>query len=158
ALLLACVLLSARSVCAQGMAAPHRSPRPQPAPKTALQPPPVRFQDIASAAGLNGRHVSGGGSEKKYILETTGSGVALIDYDNDGWPDIFTVNGASFEGFAKGQEPTNHLYHNNRDGTFTDVTRSANLTRTGWGQGVCVGDFDNDGFDDIFLTYYGQNV
>ena len=102
--------------------------------------------------------MTGRPSEKKYIIETTGSGVALIDYDNDGWLDIFLVNGTTLEGFPKGQEPINHLYRNNKNGTFTDVTEKANLARSGWGQGACVGDFDNDGFDDLFVTYWGQNA
>src|SRR4030095_10530606 len=78
--------------------------------------------------------------------------------DNDGWLDIFLVNGTTLEGFPKAQEPTNHLYRNNRNGTFTDVTAKANLARSGWGQGVCAGDFDNDGNLDLFVTYYGHNV
>ncbi len=92
------------------------------------------------------------------IIETTGTGVAIFDYDNDGWPDIFIVNGTKLEGLPSAMAPTSHLYHNNHDGTFTDVTRKAGLTHTGWGQGVCVGDYDNDGFADLFVTYYGKNV
>ncbi len=100
--------------------------------------------------------INGGALTKKYAFESTGSGVALIDYDRDGYPDIFLVNGSRLEAFAPGSEPTNHLFHNNRDGTFTDVTTRAGVGSGGWGQGVCVGDFDNDGFDDLFVTYYGR--
>jgi enediyne biosynthesis protein E4 len=116
------------------------------------------FSDVATQAGLSARNYFGGETQKKYILETTGCGVAFFDYDNDGWLDIFVVNGSRLEGFPEGKEPTNHLYHNNRDGTFSDVTERAGLLRHGWGQGVCVGDYDNDGFEDLFVTYWGQNV
>ena len=116
------------------------------------------LQDVAREAHLDFLQVCGGDTSKKYILETTGSGVAFIDYDNDGWLDIFLVNGSSFELSASQDQPTNKLFHNNRDGTFTDVTTKAGLTRSGWGQGVCVGDYDNDGFDDIFVTYWGEDV
>jgi enediyne biosynthesis protein E4 len=115
------------------------------------------FQDIAAKAGLTMRNVFGGTDTKKYIIETTGTGVAIFDYDNDGWPDIFIVNGTTLEGFPKGKAPTNHLYHNNHDGTFTDVTTKTGLEATGWGQGVCVGDYDNDGWEDLYVTYYGKN-
>ena len=84
--------------------------------------------------------------------------VAFIDYDNDGNLDIFAVNGSRLEGFPKGQEPTNHLYHNEGHGIFKDVTRESGLARSGWGQGVCAGDFDNDGFTDLFVTYWGHDV
>lgn len=114
--------------------------------------------DIGAAAGLKDRCESGGDRVKKWIIETTGSGVAFFDYDHDGWLDIFLVNATSLDAFPAGQEPTNHLYKNNRDGTFTDVTAKAGLVRSGWGQGVCVGDFNNDGFDDLFVTYWGENV
>src|SRR5204863_447975 len=90
--------------------------------------------------------------------ETTGCGVAFYDYDNDGWLDIFLVNGTRLEGFPKGQEPTSHLFKNNRDGTFTDVTLKAGIAHSGWGQGVCIGDYDNDGFEDLFASYFGKNV
>ena len=120
---------------------------------------PVRFTDVAGKAGIGIRLTNGGTETKKYIFESTGSGVALIDYDRDGYPDIFLVNGNRTGAFAPGSEPTNHLFHNNRDGTFTDVTTGAGLASFGWGQGACVGDFDNDGFDDLYVTYYGrQNI
>jgi len=120
--------------------------------------PLAYFTDVAKEAGLTMMNVFGGVNTKKYIIETTGTGVAIFDYDNDGWPDIFIVNGTTLEGFPAGKAPTNHLYHNNHDGTFTDVTEKAGLARTGWGQGVCVGDYDNDGWEDLYVTYYGKNV
>jgi hypothetical protein len=118
---------------------------------------PANFVDIAEKAGLTAVNVFGGAAAKKYIIETTGTGVAIFDYDNDGWPDIFVVNGTTLEGFPADQAPTNHLYHNDHDGTFTDVTAKAGLVATGWGQGVCVGDYDNDGWEDLYVTYYGKN-
>jgi len=118
---------------------------------------PVRFEDIAARAGLTTPTVYGGATENRYILETTGCGAAFFDYDNDGWLDIFLVNGTTLDP-GKGPQPTNRLLRNNRDGTFTDVTRRAGLVRSGWGQGVCIGDYDNDGYDDLFVTYWGQNV
>ena len=117
----------------------------------------ANFVDIAEKAGLAAVNVFGGVDTKKYIIETTGTGVAIFDYDNDGWPDIFVVNGTTLEGFPSDQAPTNHLYHNNHDGTFTDATAKAGLISTGWGQGVCVGDYDNDGWADLYVTYYGKN-
>jgi len=116
------------------------------------------FIDVARAAGLNAQTIYGGEHKNKYLLETTGCGVAFYDYDNDGWLDIFVVNGWRLEGFPAGQEPTSHLFKNNRDGTFTDVTAKAGLIHHGWGQAVCVGDYDNDGFDDLFVSYFGKNV
>ena len=121
-------------------------------------PPKINFVDIAMRAGLTAKTVAGDEKRKKYIIETTGSGVAFIDYDNDGWPDVFLVNGSTLAGFPKGQEPTSHLYHNNGDGTFTDVTKKAGVALTGWGQGVCAGDYDNDGWVDLFITFWGHNV
>jgi hypothetical protein len=115
------------------------------------------FEDSAAKAGLTMLNVFGGVDTKKYIIETTGTGVAIFDYDNDGWPDIFIVNGTTLEGFPSGKAPTNHLYRNNHDGTFTDVTTKTGLEATGWGQGVCVGDYDNDGWEDLYVTYYGKN-
>ena len=115
------------------------------------------FVDFGQKAGLTARNVFGGVDSKKYIIETTGTGVAIFDYDNDGWPDIFLVNGKTLDGSPSGSAPTNHLYHNNHDGTFTDVTEKAGLAASGWGQGVCVGDYDNDGWEDLYVTYYGKN-
>jgi len=116
------------------------------------------YIDIASQAGLTAKTVVAGHESKDFLVSTTGGGIALFDYDNDGWLDIFVVNSWGLNGFPKDEEPTNHLYKNNRDGTFTDVTAKANLVRSGWGQGVCVGDYNDDGFLDFFVTYYGTNV
>ena len=120
--------------------------------------PSVTFINVARESGLNAKTIFGGEHKNKYLLETTGCGVAFYDYDNDGWLDIFVVNGTRLEGFPKGSEPTTHLFRNNRDGTFTDVTLKAGVAHSGWGQGVCVGDYDNDGWDDLFVTYFGKNV
>ena len=133
-----------------------------PYPATDAHPGPAWFVDVAQQAGLTVKNVNGGAETKRYILEATGSGVAIIDYDRDGWPDIFLVNGQALQpmdgaGKDSTAAPTSHLLHNNRDGTFTDVTASAGLTSVGWGQGACVGDYDNDGYDDIFVTGYGHN-
>ena len=117
----------------------------------------VRFEDVAAKAGLTEPTIYGGVTHNTYILETTGCGAAFIDYDNDGWVDVFLVNGTRLDS-GDAQQHSNRLLHNNRDGTFTDVTHKAGLTRFGWGQGVCVGDYDNDGYDDLFVTYWGQNV
>lgn len=118
----------------------------------------VSFANVARSAGLSHKTIYGDEHKNKYLLETTGCGVAWFDYDRDGWLDVFFVNGTRLNGFAKGQEPTARLYKNNRDGSFTDVTKAAGLARTGWGQAVCVGDYDNDGWDDLFLSYYGKNA
>jgi hypothetical protein len=117
-----------------------------------------RYVDVGKSAGLLSKTVLIGHESKDFLLSTTGGGIALFDYDNDGWLDIFVVNGWGLKEFPKGEEPTNHLYRNNRDGTFTDVTEKAGLVRHGWGQGVCVGDYDNDGNLDLFVTYFGANV
>jgi hypothetical protein len=118
----------------------------------------VSFLNVARESGLNAKTIFGGEHKNKYLLETTGCGVAFYDYDNDGWLDVFLVNGTRLEGFPAGQEPTSHLFRNNRDGTFTDVTLKAGVAHSGWGQGCCIGDYDNDGWDDVFVTYFGKNV
>src|SRR6185295_12424236 len=116
------------------------------------------FVDVAEEAGLRARTVIGGERTKQYILETTGGGVAIVDYDADGWPDIFLVNGSLLPDSAKPDKPSSRLYRNNRDGTFADVTERAGLGRSGWGQGVCAGDYDNDGHPDLLVTYYGRTA
>jgi hypothetical protein len=115
------------------------------------------FTNIARTAGLDGLTVYGGAASNKYLLETTGTGVAAIDYNKDGWLDLFFVNGSTLEGFPAGQAPVNQMYRNRGDGTFEDVTRQAGLAASGWGQGACAGDYDNDGYDDLFVSYWGQN-
>jgi enediyne biosynthesis protein E4 len=138
-------------------ASPNETPAP-PYPADNVHPGAAWFSDVAAHAGLRMENVNGGVGTKKYIIETTGSGVAILDYDNDGWPDIFLVNGTTLDAAnQREQNPTSHLFHNNHDGTFTDVTHAAGLDFTGWGQGACVGDYDNDGFDDLYVTYYGKN-
>ena len=114
-----------------------------------------RFTDIAHDAGLLLPVISGGVDRKEYIIEAIGCGCAFFDYDNDGWIDIFLLSGTRLEGAP--QNTTNRLYKNNRDGTFTDVTDRAGLRDVGWAYGVCVGDYNNDGFEDLFCTYFGQN-
>lgn len=128
-----------------------------PYPTSAEHPAPAWFVDVAAQSGLVVRNVNGSETNKQYIVESTGSGVAILDYDNDGWPDIFLVNGTSLSGKPGAAAPTGHLFHNNHDGTFTDVTRGSGLEETFWGQGACVGDYDNDGAPDLFVTAYGRN-
>jgi hypothetical protein len=132
-------------------------PKGMPSPVTGT-PLGVLFTDVAKEAGLHVKTIFGGEHRNKYLLETTGCGAAFFDYDQDDWVDIFLVNGWRFEGFPKGQEPVCHLFKNNRDGTFTDVTLKAGLARSGWGQACCVGDYNNDGWNDLFVSYYGQNA
>jgi hypothetical protein len=119
---------------------------------------PVVFLDITHAAGLDKFHHRSGGPEKRTILETPGSGVALLDYDNDGWLDIYLVNGSTFPAL-KGKQSAPHamLLHNNHDGTFTDVTEKAGVTNERWGFGAAVGDYDNDGWPDIYVSNFGKN-
>lgn len=124
---------------------------------TAAEPLAVEFVNIAREAGLRTKTIFGGETRNRFLLETTGCGAAFFDYDNDGWLDIFLVNGSRFEtAWSAGEAPVSRLYKNNRDGTFTDVTLAAGVGRHGWGQGCCTGDFDNDGFDDLFVTYWGE--
>jgi|KBSMisStandDraft_5_1062788.scaffolds.fasta_scaffold63841_2 hypothetical protein len=137
---------------------PSLAAQPQQEPIEAPSNKIAYFVDQAAKAGLTAKITFGGVDTKKYIIETTGTGVAIFDYDNDGWPDIFVVNGTTLDPLPGASTPSNHLYHNNHDGTFTDVTQKAGLMHTGWGQGVCVGDYDNDGHEDLLVTYYGKNV
>ena len=119
---------------------------------------PIVFQDVAEKAGLTRwRHVMGP-EQKKFILETVGSGVALLDYDNDGWLDIYFVNGSTYDAMSgKTELPHAALFHNNHDGTFTDVAKQAGVTNDRWGFGVAVGDYDNDGWPDIYVSNFGKN-
>ena len=128
-------------------------------------PWPVSLVDVADRAGLREPSVYGGVDRKRFIIETNGAGVALLDYDNDGWLDALVLSGTKLqEGsratqtFAEGKAPLSRLYRNNHDGTFSDATSRAGLNASGWASGVCAGDYDNDGWLDLFLTYYGQNV
>lgn len=139
-----------------GQGVSSRGVRAQPRGKPSGKPFLARLSDVAAKAGLTHPIVYGGVDSKSYIIEVVGCGIAFIDYDNDGWLDIFVLNGTHLEGDPPGA--TNRLYKNNRDGTFTDVTAKAGLTRAGWASAVTVADYDNDGFEDIFITYYGHNV
>src|SRR5258708_3690245 len=138
----------------QGVAT--RGAKPTPRGKPSGIPFLAHFTDVAQSAGLREPTIFGGVNRKDYIVETMGCGCAFFDYDNDGWMDIFVLCGTRFAENPAGA--TNRLYRNNRDGTFSDVTAKAGLLRTGWASGVCVGDYDNDGFEDLFITYWGDNV
>jgi len=154
-----CVLLLAlTSLSLHAAAQPIRSTSTTGESRNEANDFPVTFVDVAERAGLSEPTIYGGVERKRFIIETNGCGVAFVDYDNDNWTDILLLNGTRLEGFPKGKEPTNKLYRNNRDGTFTDVTAKAGLKRTGWASGVSVGDYDNDGNEDFFITYWGQNV
>jgi hypothetical protein len=137
-----------------GMAS--RGVKPQPRGKPSGLPFHAHFTDVAAAAGLRAPVIYGPEDRMDYIIESMGCGVAFIDYDNDGWLDIFLPSGTRREGPVPGA--TNRLYKNNRDGTFTDVTEKAGLVRQGWAFGVTVGDYNNDGFDDLFITAWPQNM
>jgi enediyne biosynthesis protein E4 len=129
------------------------------AAKKAQPSSPVVFVDVAREAGLTTPNVWGGTEHKTSIIEAKGSGLAFFDYDNDGWLDIYLTNGTRLNTeWPAGKAPTSHLYKNNRDGTFTDVTEKSGLARTGWQTGVCVGDYDNDGWDDLFCCFWGHNI
>jgi hypothetical protein len=126
---------------------------------------PVQLVDVAAQAGLTQPSVYGGIDRKRFIIETNGAGVALIDYDRDGWLDVLVLSGTRLADgarrdaeFTAPQAPTNRLYRNRRDGTFADVTDAAGLRRTGWASSVCAGDYDADGWLDLYVTYFGRNV
>jgi hypothetical protein len=137
----------------QGIASRGVKPQARPAPSG--RPFNAHFVDIARDAGLVAPVIYGNAVSNNYILEATGCGCAFIDYDNDGWMDVFLLSGTRLEGAPPGA--TNRLYKNNRNGTFTDVTEKSGLHAVGWASAVCVGDYNNDGFEDLFLTYFGQN-
>ena len=144
---------AAARLCAQGIST--RNVAPMPRGKPSGLPFAARFTDVASAAGLKQPIVYGGIDRKSFIIETVGCGAAFLDYDNDGWLDIFLLAGTTLDGSRRG---SNRLYRNNRDGTFTDVSAKSGLARTGWASAVTVGDYNNDGFEDLFITCWGQNI
>jgi hypothetical protein len=148
------ILAFSLSAAGQGMASRGVKPAARPAPSG--RPWNSRLTNIARQAGLTKPIIYGTESPAVYITETTAGGIAFLDYDNDGWLDIFIVGGTRLDGDPP--DATNRLYHNNHDGTFTDVTDKAGLRRTGWGNGVAVADIDNDGYLDLFVTYWGDNV
>ncbi|HTE17022.1 MAG TPA: VCBS repeat-containing protein, partial [Armatimonadota bacterium] len=123
---------------------------------TPAAPDGIRFTRTTEQAGIRFRHQDGG-SGRKYFVEVMGPGCGLFDYDGDGWQDIYLVNGGVLPGY-KGPRPTNQLYRNNRNGTFTDVTTKAGVAGTGYGIGLCAGDYNNDGHTDFYVTQFGQNV
>jgi hypothetical protein len=139
-----------------GQGVSQRKVKPLPRGTPSGIPFDARFTDVAADAGLTSPVIYGGIRHKDYIFETVGCGVAFFDFDNDGWIDIFILSGKRVD--EQYPEGTNRLYRNNRDGTFMDVTGKAGLVRTGWASSVTIGDYNNDGYEDIFITYYGQNV
>lgn len=148
--------MTTASTLAMGQGVTTRNLKPLPRGKPSGIPFLAHFTDVATQAGLSFPVIYGGLKRKSYIIETVGCGVAFLDFDNDGWLDIFVLCGTRMD--APVPDSSNRLYKNNRDGTFTDVTEKAGLIRSGWASGVTVGDYNNDGFEDIFITYYGQNV
>ncbi len=155
------LLLLAAGACALGAALAT----PQAPVRETGRAWPVRFTDVAERAGFREPTLYGGVDRKRFIIETNGSGVALLDYDRDEWLDAFILSGTRLKDgsrddavYPAGSEPTNRLYRNRRDGTFEDVTDQAGLRRSGWASSLCAGDYDNDGRIDLFVTYYGQNV
>src|SRR5271155_2294504 len=149
------LLAAASSTMAMAQGIASRGVKPQPRGKPSGLPFLAHFSDVAAEAGLIAPVIYGGVDRKQFIFETVGCGVAFLDYDNDGWLDIFLLCGTRVEPVPGS---TNRLYKNNRNGTFTDVTDQAGLHRTGWASAVTIADYNNDGFEDIFITYYGQNV
>jgi hypothetical protein len=150
------VILLTFALAAHGQGMASRGVKPSARGKPSGRPWISKLTNVAAQAGLNAPIVYGAEAGVKYISETTSGGLAFLDYDNDGWPDIFIVGGTRF-----GEDPAdagNRMYRNNRDGTFSDVTEKAGLKRTGWGQGVSVGDYNNDGHLDLFVTYWGDNA
>ncbi len=152
--LLAAQASELRAQRSEGMAT--RGITPTPRGKPSGRPFHAHFTDVAESAGLRDPVIYGYADHCDYILETMGAGIAFLDYDNDGWLDIFVLSGTHLDAPVPGA--TNRLYKNNRDGTFTDVTEKAGLHRTGWAFGVTAGDYNNDGFEDLFVTYWGENV
>jgi enediyne biosynthesis protein E4 len=141
---------------AQNAGMGSRNVRPTPRGKPSGLPFHAHFVNVAQAAGLRAPVIYGDVSTNDYILDSMGCGVAFLDYDNDGWQDIVLLTGRRWQNTPAGA--TIRLYHNNRDGTFSDVTEKSGLGRSVWASGITVGDYDNDGFDDLFVTCWGQNM
>src|SRR5207247_2559343 len=130
-----------------------------PAARDSTTPAPASIVAVAREAGRTIPNVWVCADHKKYITEAKGSGLAFFDYDQDGWLDVYLTNGTRLDTtWPAGQEPHSHLFKNNRDGTFTDVTEKAGIGRPGWGVGVAVGDYDNDGWDHLFQTFWVHNI
>ena len=156
--LISCFLIAgnlATLLLGQGVATRNAPAAPRNAPSG--RPFAASFEDIAAKAGLTTPVTVGNPAAKKYIIEANGTGLAAFDFDRDGWVDLFMVNSSRLEGFGKTPPPTNRLYRNTGKGTFTDLTEAAGLAHSGWGNGACVGDVDNDGDEDLFVTYWGPN-
>ena len=154
--LLTTAFVSAAALLGQGAASSGAAAQPKRPLPEGVSPPTIDYRDIASDAGLVGVAFSGSSTEKSYIVESTGTGVAIIDYDRDGLLDILLVSADQFE--AEGREPPRHYLYRNLGGLrFEDVTEQAGIPHTGWAQGACAGDIDNDGFDDLFIPHWGQN-
>jgi hypothetical protein len=149
-------VLAPLSLFAQGMGGVKVTPRASPKANVNITPPEIRYADVAETAGLTAANTYGGRDRKDYILEMTGNGVATFDAGNDGLPDILFVNGTTLK--SPSQKPAIRFYRNRGGGAFEDLTAASGLSSSGWGQGVCAGDYDNDGYTDIFITYYGRNV
>ena len=145
-----------RTAPAQGVASSNA--KPVKTVKSSGLPWDASFTDVAAAAGLDLRFTYGGERSKNYIIESNGSGVAFLDYDDDGRLDIFLVNGSTLEGFGEAAAPTNRLYRNTDGSTFEDVTERTGMARSGWGSAVCAGDYDNDGGLDLFVAYWGLDA
>lgn len=148
--------VAATSLLSQGVATRNAPAVPRAAPSG--KPFAATFEDIGTQAGLTAPVTAGNPNSKKYIIEANGTGLAAFDFDRDGFMDLFVVNSSKLEGFGSAPPPSNRLYRNTGKGTFTDVTEAAGLARAGWGNGVCVADVDNDGDEDLFVTYWGPNL
>jgi hypothetical protein len=155
--LIAMALLLWAYAAGRGQGIASRGVSPLPPPPASGRPFPVTFTDIAATAGLR-QPIIAGSEPRRYIIESMGSGTAFLDFNNDGWMDIFLVNGSRVGASPGSTSATNMLYRNNRDGTFTDVSVRAGVARSGWGQSVTVADYNNDGHPDLFITYWGTNV
>ena len=154
------VLLSCGNTLAfsQGMGPSHHVSVPERPGTIPVVRTDISLDDIAVEAGLHFKHESGDSVNKKFLLESIGSGVAIFDYDGDGLEDIFLVNATHWTNSSAASKPISRLYKNLGNLKFADVTEKAGLTYSGWGQGACVGDYDNDGHEDLLVTYYGHNV